>query len=36
MAAAARKDKGGQITSKNFVQEVKRIGDAWKPGIASI
>jgi hypothetical protein len=25
-----------QITSRKFIQEVKRIGDAWTPGIASI
>jgi hypothetical protein len=36
MAVAAGKGKGGQITSKNFIQEVKRIGDAWKPGIGSL
>ncbi|KAF1960236.1 Sedlin [Byssothecium circinans] len=25
-----------QITSRNFIKEVKRIGDAWAPGIANI
>ena len=25
-----------QITSKNFIQEVKRIGEAWAPGVTSI
>lgn len=22
-----------QITSKKFIQEIKRIGDAWAPGV---
>lgn len=25
-----------QITSRKFIQEIKRIADAWSPGVASI
>lgn len=25
-----------QITSKKFIHEIKRIGDAWAPGVAMI
>lgn len=25
-----------QITSRNFIQEVKRIGDTWAPGVVTI
>lgn len=25
-----------QITSRKFIQEIKRIGDAWAPGVTSI
>ena len=32
MAVAGGKGKGGQITSKRFIREVKRIGEVWKPG----
>ena len=32
MAVASGKGKGGQITSKRFIAEVKRIGELWKPG----
>jgi hypothetical protein len=32
MAVAAGKGKGGEIRSRRFVGEVKRIGDVWKPG----
>lgn len=27
---------GTQITSRNFINEVRRIGEAWAPGIANI
>lgn len=33
MAVAQGKGKGGQITSKKFIQEVERIGESWKVGI---
>lgn len=36
MAIAGGKGKGGGITSKRFVGEVKRIGDVWRPGSGSI
>lgn len=36
MAVASGKGKGGQITSRKFIQEVKRIGENWRPGIASL
>ena len=34
MAVASGKGKGGKITSKKFIGEVKRIGEVWKPGAA--
>ena len=36
MAAAGGKGKGGRITSKKFIQEVKRIGDTWRPGMSAL
>ena len=33
MAVASGKGKGGQITSKKFIGEVRRIGELWKPGM---
>lgn len=36
MAVASGKGKGGQITSKKFIQEVKRIGDNWRPGTSAL
>ncbi|KAL6715055.1 hypothetical protein ACLMJK_007316 [Lecanora helva] len=36
MAVASGKGKGGQITSKRFIQEVNRIGENWKPGISAL
>lgn len=36
MAAASGKGNGGQITSKKFIQEVKRIGEVWKPGLSTV
>jgi hypothetical protein len=36
MANAEQRVGSTQITSRKFVQEVKRIGDAWAPGLASI
>ena len=34
MAVASGKGKSGKITSKIFIEEVKRIGEVWKPGAA--
>ena len=34
MAVASGKGKGGKITSKRFIADVKRIGEVWKPGAA--
>lgn len=34
MAAAGGKAKG-QITSKKFIAEIKRIGNVWKPGMTA-
>ncbi|KAL2042238.1 hypothetical protein N7G274_004726 [Stereocaulon virgatum] len=31
-AVTAGKGKGGEIRSRGFIREVKRIGDVWKPG----
>ena len=36
MAVASGKGKSGQITSKKFIAEVKRIGESWKPGIGKL
>lgn len=30
------KGKGGEITSKKFIAEVRRIGESWKPGMAVV
>ncbi|KAI9734815.1 MAG: hypothetical protein M1834_001893 [Cirrosporium novae-zelandiae] len=36
-AVATRPDSGpSAITSQKFIKEVKRIGDVWAPGIASV
>ena len=34
MAIASGKGRGGKITSKRFIGEVKRIGEVWKSGAA--
>ena len=34
VASGKGKGKGGKITSKRFIGEVKRIGEVWKPGAA--
>ncbi|KAL8943084.1 MAG: hypothetical protein Q9216_001284 [Gyalolechia sp. 2 TL-2023] len=36
MAAQSGRGKGGEITSKKLILEVKRIGDTWKPGLEKI
>ncbi|KAL9000781.1 MAG: hypothetical protein Q9188_005582 [Gyalolechia gomerana] len=36
MAAQSGREKGGEITSKKFFLEVKRIGDTWKPGLEKV
>ncbi|KAL9131522.1 MAG: hypothetical protein Q9175_006746 [Cornicularia normoerica] len=36
MAVASGRGKGGQITSKRFIEEVKRIGEIWKPGMSKL
>ncbi|KAL8802596.1 MAG: hypothetical protein Q9182_003686 [Xanthomendoza sp. 2 TL-2023] len=36
MAASKGEESAGEITSKKFVAEVKRIGDNWKPGLAKL
>ena len=36
MAVASGKGVGGEITSQKFIQEVQRIGEAWKPGIGTL
>ncbi|KAI4190473.1 MAG: hypothetical protein L6R41_000778 [Letrouitia leprolyta] len=36
MAAQSGKGKGGEITSKKFILEVKRIGDTWRPGLEKV
>ena len=36
MAVANGSVKGSQITSKRFIDEVKRIGEAWKPGTSVV
>ncbi|KAL8857363.1 MAG: hypothetical protein Q9178_006129 [Gyalolechia marmorata] len=33
MAAVNSRGSAGEITSKKFITEVKRIGDNWKPGL---
>ena len=30
------KGGGGEITSKRFIGEVRRIGDGWRPGLSSL
>jgi hypothetical protein len=35
-ANAEKKVGSTQITSRNFIQEVKRIADAWVPGVTNI
>ena len=35
-ANAEQKIGSTQITSRKFIQEVKRIGDIWAPGVTSI
>lgn len=29
-------DGGGEITSRRFINEVKRIGETWKPGMGVV
>lgn len=29
-------DGGGEITSPRFINEVKRIGETWKPGMGVV
>ena len=36
MAVASGRVKGSQITSKRFIEEVKRIGETWKPGMSVV
>ncbi|KAL9128003.1 MAG: hypothetical protein Q9217_003229 [Psora testacea] len=36
MAVAHGKGKSGEIKSKNFIQEVRRIGGLWKPGMSTL
>ena len=36
MAVASGGVKGSQITSKKFIDEVKRIGETWKPGMSVV
>ncbi|KAL8938315.1 MAG: hypothetical protein Q9211_003266 [Gyalolechia sp. 1 TL-2023] len=36
MAAQSGRGKGGEITSKKFIIEVKRIGDTWRPGLEKV
>ena len=36
MTVASGRGNGGQITSKKFIQEVKRIGEVWKPGMSIV
>ncbi|KAL9001174.1 MAG: hypothetical protein Q9169_000358 [Polycauliona sp. 2 TL-2023] len=36
MAAAHGRRSVGEITSKRFIAEVKRIGDVWKPGLDKV
>ena len=36
MAVANGSVKGSQITSKRFIDEVKRIGETWKPGMSVV
>lgn len=36
MAVKQGKVKGGEITSKKFLGEVRRIGEGWKPGLSTL
>ena len=36
MAVASGRVNGGQITSKRFVEEVRRIGKVWRPGMSVV
>ncbi len=36
MAVASGKGKGGGITSRRFIAEVKRIGESWRPEMATV
>ena len=36
MAVAHGKGKSGEIKSKIFIREVRRIGELWKPGMSTI
>lgn len=36
MAVANGSVKGSQITSKRFIDDVNRIGEAWKPGMSVV
>ena len=36
MAVASGGAKSGQIKSKRFIEEVKRIGETWKPGMSVV
>ncbi|KAL8679188.1 MAG: hypothetical protein Q9224_007055 [Gallowayella concinna] len=36
MAASKGGGSAGEITSKKFIAEVKRIGDNWKPGLEKV
>ncbi|KAL8822027.1 MAG: hypothetical protein Q9223_000018 [Gallowayella weberi] len=36
MAASKGEESAGEITSKKFIAEVKRIGDNWKPGLEKV
>ena len=36
MAVASGRVQGAQIKSKRFIEEVKRIGEIWKPGMSVV
>jgi len=36
MAVASGKGRGGGITSRRFVGEVRRIGEVWRLGMANV
>lgn len=36
MAAKEGRGKGSQITSRRFIEEVERIGMAWRPGVGIV
>ena len=35
-AANGTRGKGGMITSRKFIQDIERIGNAWRPGLGFV